>query len=169
MAPPRPPAAAGPPGGGVRRQTLSPAAATARGRLGRVGQREQLGIRLAIREWFPTSGNLADGACQDDRPFELPFIGGEIRLGLGVKVNDRRHERALDAGRPGLGKADQGDALRLDDLRREPFERPAAPNGPHASRWALAAPHAASLSRVHSLARFMLGEPVSRGPMTSVR
>ena len=43
------------------------------------------------------------------------------------------------------------------------------PNGPHASRWALARPQAASLSRVHSLARFMLGEPVSRGPITSVR
>ena len=43
------------------------------------------------------------------------------------------------------------------------------PNGPHASRWALDSPHAASRSRVHSLARFMFGEPVSRGPITSVR
>ena len=43
------------------------------------------------------------------------------------------------------------------------------PNGPHASRWALASPHAVSVWHVHSLARFRLGEPVSRGPITSVR
>ncbi len=40
------------------------------------------------------------------------------------------------------------------------------PNGPHGSRWALLSPHAASWSRVHSLARARLGDPVSRWPIT---
>jgi hypothetical protein len=43
------------------------------------------------------------------------------------------------------------------------------PNGPQLSRWALASPHDAIRSRVHSLARRRLGEPVRRGPITSVR
>src|ERR1039458_2631596 len=38
-----------------------------------------------------------------------------------------------------------------------------------ASRCALVKPHEASVSRVHSLARLRLGDPVSRGPMASVK
>src|SRR5438034_1065171 len=37
------------------------------------------------------------------------------------------------------------------------------------SRRALVRPHPASLASVHSLARFRFGEPVKRGPITSVR
>src|SRR5947209_12227456 len=43
------------------------------------------------------------------------------------------------------------------------------PHGPHASRCAFSRPQPASLSRVHSLARFRFGEAVSRGPITSDR
>ncbi len=43
------------------------------------------------------------------------------------------------------------------------------PKGPQASRWALASPHFVKVWQVHSLARFRLGDPVSRGPITSVR
>src|SRR6476659_1103083 len=43
------------------------------------------------------------------------------------------------------------------------------PKGPHGSRCAFDSPHLARVSRVQSLARFKLGEPVRRGPMTSVR
>src|SRR5205085_9916411 len=42
------------------------------------------------------------------------------------------------------------------------------PNGPQLSRCALLRPNAVSLSRVHSLARFMFGEPVRRGPTKSI-
>src|SRR5687768_17194737 len=42
------------------------------------------------------------------------------------------------------------------------------PNGPHDSRCAFCIPHSFILSRVHSFARFIFGEPVRRGPMTSV-
>src|SRR5260370_39447327 len=38
------------------------------------------------------------------------------------------------------------------------FDQP-RPNGPHGSRCSLTSPNSVSLSRVHSLARFMLGEP----------
>ena len=106
------------------------AAAPTPARLGRVGQRQQLGIGLAFGERFPASGDLADRARQDDRPFELPFISGEIGLGLGVEVDDPGFERAVGAGRPRLGETDQRDALGLDHLRREPLERPAAPERP---------------------------------------
>jgi hypothetical protein len=43
------------------------------------------------------------------------------------------------------------------------------PKVPQASKCALTRPHLANWSRVHSLAFFMLGEPVRRGPMSSVR
>src|ERR1051325_4158367 len=42
------------------------------------------------------------------------------------------------------------------------------PNGPHDSKCAFASPYAVILSRVHSFAFFMFGEPVSRGPTKSV-
>src|SRR5437588_2319643 len=43
------------------------------------------------------------------------------------------------------------------------------PKGPQASRCAFCRPHFASVSRVHSLARFAAGEAVKRGPMTSLK
>ena len=43
------------------------------------------------------------------------------------------------------------------------------PNGPQASKWAFDNPQAAKRSRVHSFARFMFGDAVRRGPMTSVK
>src|SRR5437660_1413099 len=48
------------------------------------------------------------------------------------------------------------------------FDQP-RPKGPHGSRWELESPNSVSLSRVHSLARFMLGEPVKRWPTPSIR
>ena len=42
------------------------------------------------------------------------------------------------------------------------------PNGPHVSRWAFESPHSASFALVHSLASFICGEPVSRGPIRSI-
>src|ERR1051326_399642 len=38
------------------------------------------------------------------------------------------------------------------------------PNGPHASRCAFSRPHDSIFDLVHSLARFICGEPVKRGP-----
>src|SRR2546422_795373 len=43
------------------------------------------------------------------------------------------------------------------------------PKGPHASRCAFCKPHLVIVSRVHSQARFIFGEAVKRGPMTSLR
>jgi hypothetical protein len=43
------------------------------------------------------------------------------------------------------------------------------PKGPHGSSFAFCIPHFAIVSRDHSLARFMFGELVSLGPMTSVK
>ena len=43
------------------------------------------------------------------------------------------------------------------------------PNGPQGSRAALVRPQSAIVLRVHSFARRSPGDPVSRGPMTSVR
>ena len=44
----------------------------------------------------------------------------------------------------------------------------AAERAPSVSRCALESPHAANCSRVHSLAAFTCGEPVSRGPIRSI-
>ena len=76
------------------------------------------------------AGDLADRGGQDDRALDLPLEPGEVGLGLGVEVDDRRDQRALGAGRPRLGIGDQRDALRLDHLGREPLERPAAAERP---------------------------------------
>src|SRR6185312_7599097 len=43
------------------------------------------------------------------------------------------------------------------------------PNGLQGSRWAFTSPKDVSWSRVHSFAFFMLGEPVRRSPMPSIR
>src|SRR5580693_963837 len=70
--------------------------------------------------------------------------------------------------------ADQGSACAMntavsgDDMRTQVFScRQPMPNSPQSSRWALLHPMAANWSRVHSLARFRLGDPVSRGPIPS--
>ena len=43
------------------------------------------------------------------------------------------------------------------------------PNGPHGSKCEFSKPHSESLFRVHSPADLVMGEPVNRGPKTSVR
>ena len=94
-------------------------------------------------------------------PFELALVPGEVGLGLGVEVDDRGDQRALGAGRPRLGKSDQGDALGLDDLGREPLERPAAPErAPRLEMGVLQAP-AGQLVAGPSFARFIwaTGQP----------
>jgi hypothetical protein len=68
-----------------------------------------------------------------------------------------------------LGRAIRGATAgerRLTEQRSndQPF-----PNGPKLSRWALLKPHDASWSRVHSLAFRAEGEPLRRGPITSVK
>ena len=104
---------------------MPPHAEAGRRRLASVGQVEQLFIGSAVGQRLEAGGNLArrsgehDGS--PDRPLELCKIG----LGLGVKVDDLRRERAIGGGRPRLGESDQRNALRLDDLGREPLERPA--------------------------------------------
>ena len=42
------------------------------------------------------------------------------------------------------------------------------PNGPHISKWGLASPHVLNWASVQSPAFFVIGDPVSRGPCTSV-
>ena len=68
-----------------------------------------------------------------------------------------------------LGKAISGMHWGSMTCAENRFSVQPRPNGPQASRWALASPHLFSVWQVHSLARFRLGEPVSRGPITSVR
>ncbi len=73
-------------------------------------------------KWASTS---AGGLTQDEGSLELPLELVEVGLGLDrVEVDDLADDRAGHAGRPGLGEGDQGDALGLDDLHREPLERP---------------------------------------------
>ena len=117
---PRRVALAAPRGGRSRARAGSAASASASS--SRVG--------LAGRQRLEAGGDLADRARQHDRALELALVLGEVGLGLGVEVDDRRLERAVGAGRPRLGVADQRDALGLDHLRREPLERPAAAERP---------------------------------------
>ena len=75
--------------------------------LGGVGQREQLGIGLAVGQRLPAAATSRIGLVKHDRAFELAFVLGEVGLGLGVEVDDRGYQRAVGAGRPRLGEADQ--------------------------------------------------------------
>ena len=68
-----------------------------------------------------------------------------------------------------LGRAMSGVATGVTRLTAQRSKDQPLPKGPKLSRCALLKPQPASWSRVHSLAFFADGEPLSRGPITSVR
>ena len=72
-------------------------------------------------------------------------------------------------GDQALGKAISGMHWGSTTWAENRFSVQPLPKGPQASRWALDSPHLFRVWQVHSLARFRPGDPVSRGPITSVR
>ncbi len=96
-----------------------------RGGLGGVGQLQEFLVGQAGRERLEMGLDGQRRAEQDEGPFELTLELLQVGLGLdGVEVEHLADDRALDAGRPGLGERDQGDALGLNDLDRELLESP---------------------------------------------
>ena len=113
---------------------------------------------------------MRGGRRQDDRTLDLILEPGEVGLGLGVEVDHRAPSEGPSVpGDQAFGNAIRGMHWGSITCMENRFSVQPRPNGPQGSRWASESPHAASLSRVHSLARFMFGEPVKRGPITSVR
>src|SRR5688500_2501407 len=77
--------------------------------------------------------------------------------------------RPFVEGDQALGYAITGNTCGSMTCAEKLFSDQPRPNGPHDSSLAFCIPHLSIVSRVHSLARFILGELVKRPPMTSVR
>ena len=155
------------PGDGRRRA----ARAVRRGRRRGVGQFEQFACRSSrVASGSNRAADVARRADQHDGALELALVLGEVGLGLRRRSRRprRRPGRRCRATTPWGRRSGGCTGARRPGAENRLSVQP-RPNGPQARGGRSPGPSSASLSRVHSFARFMSGEPVSRGPITSVR
>src|SRR5262245_35571296 len=79
----------------------------------------------------PSSMRTArDGCASTILPFSCPlYVAKSASLAIAARTTSGRHH-TVGAGRPRLRKADERLDLRRDEVRAEPFERPAPPEVP---------------------------------------
>ena len=97
-------------------------------------------------------------------PFSFSSSSADLTLSRAAFARTGPAVPGVQASGIATSSAEPGDVIRT----AQPDQVQPRPKGPQLSRWALASPQDSSCFFVHSLASFISGEPVSRGPMRSI-
>jgi hypothetical protein len=117
-------------GGSARRGVAAEALLRARRGVGRVGEVEQLFLVGARGVGVEVRLEVARGAVEHDLAAQIALVLLKLLLIGRAHVDDLRGDGACGRGRPGFRVGEERDGLRLDDLRREALQSPAATERP---------------------------------------